>query len=133
AGLDLISLDSKYTNEYNYNNDESGEFHLCSFRGIDYLPRGCRLVAKTPHILYNKIKDYFCSVIIQEATGELTPSKRGARLIHLDNNYTKKYNYSDELCPHQSRAKLVSLDNNHTNKYNYEHNMVHSMLLMGHK
>ncbi|WP_338439016.1 hypothetical protein CVIC9261_08725 (plasmid) [Campylobacter vicugnae] len=97
VGLDLISLDNNYTNKYNCNNDESSSFHLCSFRGIDYLPRGCRLVAKTPYALYNKINDYFYRVVNNKATRELTPSKRGARLIHLDNNHTKKYNYNNEL------------------------------------
>lgn len=31
-----------------------------------------------------------------------------------------------ELCPHKSGAKLVSLDNNYTKKYNYIHNSKHS-------
>ncbi|WP_234446310.1 P-type conjugative transfer protein TrbJ [Campylobacter fetus] len=97
VGLGLISLDNNYTNKYNCNNDESSSFHLCSFRGIDYLPRGCRLVAKTPHALYNKINDYFYRVVNNKATRELTPSKRGAKLVSLDNNHTKKYNYDNEL------------------------------------
>ncbi len=97
VGLDLISLDNNYTNKYNCNNDESSSFHLCSFRGIDYLPRGCRLVAKTPHALYNKINDYFYRVVNNKATRELTPSKRGAKLVSLDNNHTKKYNYEHNM------------------------------------
>lgn len=47
AGLGSISLDNNYTRKYNCNNDETHNFHLCSFRSIDYLPRGCRLVAST--------------------------------------------------------------------------------------
>ncbi|WP_258058344.1 P-type conjugative transfer protein TrbJ [Campylobacter hyointestinalis] len=80
-------------NQSSKNNDESSSFHLCSFRGIDYLPRGCRLVAKTPHALYNKINDCFYRVVNNKATRELCPHKSGAKLVSLDNNYTKKYNY----------------------------------------
>ncbi|WP_235605996.1 P-type conjugative transfer protein TrbJ [Campylobacter fetus] len=63
VGLDLISLDNNYTNEYNCNNDESSGFHLCSFRGIDYLPRGCRLVAKTPQNYTKKLSKFFITLI----------------------------------------------------------------------
>ncbi|WP_236841635.1 P-type conjugative transfer protein TrbJ [Campylobacter fetus] len=37
------------------------------------------------------------NILNPKATRELTPSKRGARLIYLDNNHTKKYNYDNEL------------------------------------
>ncbi|OCS15118.1 type IV secretion system protein [Campylobacter fetus subsp. venerealis] len=64
VGLDLISLDNNYTNKYNCNNDESSSFHLCSFRGIDYLPRGCRLVAKTPQNYIKKLSKFFIPLIL---------------------------------------------------------------------
>lgn len=58
AGLDLISLDNNHTKEYNCNNDESTSFHLCSFRGLDYSPRGRTLVAMTPRNYIQKITKF---------------------------------------------------------------------------
>ncbi|WP_253701099.1 P-type conjugative transfer protein TrbJ [Campylobacter fetus] len=46
-----------------------------------------------------------------------------AGVIKMKNIFNQKA--TRELCPHKkSGAKLVSLDNNYTKKYNYEHNMV---------
>lgn len=67
AGLDLISLDNNHTKEYNYNNDKLRSlrsFHLYFPESLNYLPRGCTLVAKTPKKYIQKIKSIFVSFLI---------------------------------------------------------------------
>ncbi|XER92974.1 P-type conjugative transfer protein TrbJ (plasmid) [Campylobacter fetus] len=92
SGAKLVSLDNNYTKKYNYIHNSKHSNHLNS--EVKFRLKVPALW-RTSKELYNKNQS--SKNTNQKATRELTPSKRGARLIHLDNNYTKKYNYDNEL------------------------------------
>ncbi|WP_258522055.1 P-type conjugative transfer protein TrbJ [Campylobacter hyointestinalis] len=93
-GAKLVSLDNNHTKKYNYGNELMAQ--------INHLNSEVKFRLKVPALW------------------------RTSKELYSKNQSSKNTNQkaTRELCPHKSGAKLVSLDNNHTKKYNYEHNMV---------
>ncbi len=93
SGAKLVSLDNNYTKKYNYIHNSKHSNHLNS---------EVKFRLKVPALW------------------------RTSKELYNKNQSSKNTNQkaTRELCPHKSGAKLVSLDNNYTKKYNYEHNMV---------
>ena len=50
----LVSLDNYKAKHYNCNQDDLNDFHLSSFKGLDFNRRGFRPVADTPSAIISK-------------------------------------------------------------------------------